>query len=110
MLPPRLTKAERRTLALHEAIAAKLNADPDSVRRRARENLRVIREADRNGHGDIYNDTWASLLDGPLDRLHAVLTGTDQVARDLRHSSPFAGVLTDEERLSILKREHELGG
>ena len=109
-LSPRLTRAERRTLALHEAVAAKLRRDPEGVLAQARENLRVIREADHRGHGDAYNDAWAALLDGPRERLLGVLVATDQVSRDLRQASPFAGVLSDGERLAILRREHELVG
>ena len=30
------------------------------------------------------------------------MTSTDQAARDLRQTSPFAGVLTDEERLEVI--------
>lgn len=104
-LVPRLTAAERRTLALHQAVAERLKADPDGVRRRARQNLEVIRQADHGGHGALYNDAWSDLLEGPLDRLLPVLTGTDAASRRLRQSSPFAGILSDEERLAILRRE-----
>ena len=110
MLSPRLTAAERRTLALHEAVAAKLRLDTDGVLAQARENLRIIREADHGGHGVAYSDTWAALLDGPRDKLLNILVATDQAARDLRQASPFAGVLSDEERLAILRRQHELIG
>lgn len=42
---------------------------------------------------------------------HVTIIGaTDQVSRDLRQASPFAGVLSDGERLAILRREHELVG
>ncbi len=35
--------------------------------------------------------------------VEALLGSTDQFARDLRQSSPFAGVLTEEERSEALK-------
>ena len=42
---------------------------------------------------------------GPAGSVHveALLTSTDQVARDLRQSSPFVGVLTEAEPREILK-------
>lgn len=104
---PRLTAPERRTLSLHRAVASKLAIDPDGVLRRARENLKVIRRADRRGHGSAYADQWEALLDGPLNALLDALVDTSQAARDLRQSSPFAGVLFDDERLSIIRVEHE---
>lgn len=102
-LRPRLTEPEKRTLRLHELIAAKLSARPQFVVSLARRNLEVMRTADVGGHASSYLDAWARLLDGPLDTLAAVMTSTDQTARDLRQSSPFAGVLSDEERLEALR-------
>ncbi len=48
-------------------------------------------------------DTEAQLLDGPLDVLVSVMTSTDQAARGLRQGSPFAGALSDEQRLEALR-------
>jgi len=46
---------------------------------------------------------WQELLDGPLDQLLMALTSPSQRSRDLRQNSPFAGVLTDAERLAALR-------
>ena len=102
-LRPRLTEPEKRALRLHELIAAKLSARPQSVVSLARRNLDVMRTADVGGNASKYLDAWSRLLDGPLDTLVTVMTSTDQAARDLRQSSPFAGVLSDEERLEALR-------
>lgn len=90
---------DRRSLALHEAVAAKIEARPDLLDV-ARANLRrwmasttapALRE-------------WAELLEtGPLDALLAVLRSPSEEATRLRQSSPFAGLLTPRERLEILK-------
>ncbi len=48
-------------------------------------------------------DVWETLLALGAGHVEALLTSTDQFARDLRQSSPFAGVLTEAERREILK-------
>ncbi len=98
----RLTEPEERSLRLHEMIAAKLAARPEPVIALARHNLATQRAADDGGRSSSYLDAWERLLDGPLDVLAATLTSTDQTARDLRQSSPFSGVLSDEERLGVI--------
>ena len=45
---------------------------------------------------------WARLLDGPLVELLTALTSPTPRSRELRQNSPFAGVLTDAERLAVL--------
>jgi len=45
---------------------------------------------------------WQSLLAGPRDALLALLLGTDERAKRLRQSSPFAGALTPAERSKII--------
>lgn len=101
---PRLTDPEIRTLEMHRAIAAKIGADPEGTLAIARANLATARTADTNGNTTPYLDTWEALIEGPLDRLIRVMSSTDQAARDLRQASPFAGVLSDVERLGVMMR------
>jgi hypothetical protein len=91
---------DRRSLALHEAVAAKLQANPQLLNV-ARENLeRWLNAAPRPPLIE-----WRHLLDTtPLPELLALLRATDERGARLRQSSPFAGVLTPEERQSILDR------
>ena len=51
-----------------------------------------------------YLDAWEQLLELPVDALAAAMTSTSQIARDLRQSSPFAGVLSDREIRSVVAR------
>ncbi len=97
-----LTRAERRSLALHGRVLDHLLSDPDGVRGRARRNLSVMREA--NPGSAPWLDEWERLLDAPLHELGAVLISADEQACALRQSSPFAGVLSHEERLEALRR------
>ena len=98
---PALTFEERRSLAISTAVAAKLREDPMAVLGKARENIEKMRSV---GPGEQrWVDVWESLLALGAGHVEALLTSTDQFARDLRQSSPFAGVLTQQERREVLK-------
>jgi hypothetical protein len=91
---------DRRSLALHEAVAAKLEAQPD-LTRVAREN--VERWLRANETAALLE--WRRLLDVmSMPDLVALLRSPGEDAARLRQSSPFAGVLTPRERQSILDR------
>ena len=47
-------------------------------------------------------DVWESLLALGAGHVGALLTSVDQFARDLRQSSPFAGVLSEGGRRHVL--------
>lgn len=96
-----LQRTDRRSLALHARVFDHLLRDPESVRKIARRSLKVMGEA--NPDARPWLEEWAQLLDGPLHELAAVLLSTGQHARGLRRSSPFAGVLSQEERLEVLR-------
>ena len=89
---------DRRSLALHDAVAAKLEAHPellDVARANLRRWLRV-------NPAEALQE-WARLLDAtPLPALTALLRSADEGATRLRQSSPFAGLLTPQKRQAIL--------
>ena len=91
---------DRRSLALHEAVAAKIEARPDLLDV-ARSNLtRWISHAPQAALLE-----WRDLLERTsVGDLVALLRSQDETASRLRQSSPFAGVLTPEERQAILRR------
>jgi antitoxin HigA-1 len=90
----------------HAIVSERLQNDPDRIIAKARENI------DRWGWlGDFPNPKtrpgfmaeWLILLDGPLEALQAVLTGTDERSVMLRSSSPFAGTVSYRERWQLRK-------
>ena len=91
---------DQRSLALHEAVAARLEAQPQLLEV-ARANLNrwlaarpaaALRE-------------WQRLLDSlPLPQLVQLLRSPEEEAVRLRQSSPFAGILSPAERQAILDR------
>ncbi|MDP2959528.1 MAG: hypothetical protein Q8N53_24120 [Longimicrobiales bacterium] len=93
---PPMTREERRSLHLHRAIADRLRANPDGVLSTARGNL----EGMRSGASPVSQPLreWGVLLDRPMEALAEVLTDPSPWARELRHVTPFAGVLTAAER------------
>lgn len=96
--PARDNREERRSRWLHGAIAERLRADPKRVLAKARSNLATMRGADPAGASRRWIDQWDVLLEQPVDAIVGVLTGISNEAADLRQNTPFAGVLTPQER------------
>jgi hypothetical protein len=48
-------------------------------------------------------DQWQKVLDSGEDAVFSVLTSPSPLAVDLRQNSPFAGVLSDQERAAALE-------
>lgn len=91
---------DQRSLALHEAVAVKLELQPQLLNV-ARANLQRWPDA----HPVPAFAEWRDLIDRlPLSQLLALLRSTSETAARLRQSSPFAGVLSPAERQSILSR------
>ncbi|MCL1693690.1 MAG: helix-turn-helix domain-containing protein [Actinomycetia bacterium] len=107
----RLTRDQRRSLWLAFAVAGRIVMDPRGARTLALPNLEMMREIAR-GQALSWLDEWDRLLDGPIEDMLAALTSRSPRGRDLRQNSPFAGVLSDEERDQVLASwvAHEIGG
>lgn len=93
-----------RSRAMHQAIGRKLVQQPGLLDS-ARANLKKM--AGSNPYAKPYLDRWAVLLAGPLNGVLEVLGANTEDAIALRHVSPFAGFLSEAERLAVL-REHGL--
>ncbi len=99
---PPLTREDRRSLALHRAIARRLEQEPEPTLRHARRNLgKMARQ--HAGARPLFS-RWRALLDRPLAEILEVLVDPRLSARELRHVTPFAGVLTARERASVYRR------
>ncbi len=100
--PPRWTRVEEKSLAIHRLIAARLLQDPAPTLKKARHNLAKLREADR-GNSTCWLDEWEDLLDRSFDEIVTAMLARTQHGVDLRQMTPFAGVLTDTERRKALR-------
>jgi hypothetical protein len=91
---------DQRSLALHDAVARKLEARPELLDA-ARANL--SRWLSANPSPALLE--WQRLLqESSLPQVLELLRATTDRARRLRQSSPFAGVLSRDEREAILRR------
>lgn len=96
-----MRREERRSLALHEAIADALDRDPEGVRLRAKQSLERMEGVAPTSQAVR---EWGVLLDRSVQSLREVLLDRSPWARELRHVTPFAGVLTARERTMAIKR------
>src|SRR5262245_44469156 len=91
-------RVERRSLALHRAIAAKLRVQPqllqiahDNIERWSRKRPRSL----------PYLETWREILTRPLPEVLELLQEDSARMTELRQSTPFAGVLDPRERWRV---------
>jgi transcriptional regulator with XRE-family HTH domain len=98
---PAMTREERRSLALHRAIAERLMADPGGVLARARVTLRRMLP---NAADSQPLREWRILLKRPLPALLEVVLDPGPWARELRHQTPFAGILSAAERSDVYRQ------
>ena len=96
-----MTREDRRSLALHRAIADHLTAHPTKTLHQARRNLALMR--DRNPQvADLFTG-WEDILSRPVEAIVAAMLDPGQRARDLRKVTPFAGVLEPQERTRVYR-------
>jgi hypothetical protein len=98
------TLHDRRSLAIHELVAEKVRADPrvlDAARKRVAEWRRTCTMNPK------YPEAWSDLLNGPVERLLQVLVDPGEAATELRHVSPFAGVVDMATRERIWREVKE---
>jgi hypothetical protein len=100
-----LTCERAKSLVLHRAVRAELETDPDRVLAIARRNLARYREIHGQRGGTYrYFDQWEQILDSGPEGVPLALADPGEVADGLRQSSPFAGVLPEEQRPVLLAR------
>jgi transcriptional regulator with XRE-family HTH domain len=99
---PPLTREDRRSLAVHRAIAKRLEEDPVTTLRRARRTL--ARMSRQHPHAHRLCSIWRGILDRPIAEIEEVLVDPRPLARELRHVTPFAGILTARERADVYRQ------
>ena len=93
------------SLELHRAVARKVRQHPELLAR-AQNNLARWRKDVESGDGSSlrYLEAWEKLLSLDVESMLAVAMQESEEPTALRYMSPFAGVLTQEERLAIIRR------
>ena len=90
-------RLDERSLAMHRLIAIVIQANP-ALLNRARDNLRCWKEMEDSPKLALAE--WRKTLSGPVSQVTHFLTDRSERATRLRQSSPFAGVLTEDEKAS----------
>ena len=90
-----------RSLALHREVAERLRRDPRLLEHAK---ARVQRWFEDGSAHRSWATAWSEVLEGGLDEVVALLIDRGERAHDLRHVSPFAGVLDARTRWAILRR------
>jgi len=98
-----LTRDQERSLWLHRVVAGRLALNPDAVLTLAARNLRHLRQVHPGGRTAQWLDQWQDVLDSGEDAIFSVLTSLSAHAVELRQNSPFAGVLSEQERAGALE-------
>ena len=104
--PTGLTRPEERaSWFLHRGVARRLlTSDRERILAMARTNLGLLRGNVRGPQAHAWLDRWQAALGGPTADLIALMLSPDTEGVDLRQVSPFAGALTQDERLGALRR------
>lgn len=102
VLPPRKGRTHRvvelQSLAYHRLVADRLT--PDVLDRAAAQ----LQRWERTGRiHKKWADEWRRVLDKPLEDVQKVLRSNSVRAKELRQTSPFVGLLTEQERKRLLE-------
>ncbi len=98
----KLTRDQLRSLWLSHLVAARLVQDPERVLEQARRNLERMLGSSARGSARVWLQQWQQLIDGPVEDVLEALTSRSPRSRELRQNTPFAGVLSEEDRRAAL--------
>ncbi|WP_041840465.1 helix-turn-helix domain-containing protein [Actinoplanes friuliensis] len=102
LIQPGMTREQLETLWLHRAVAGRFVRDPRAVMAAAAINLRRLRRMHPEGRSWDWLDRWDAVLDQGPEAVLDALTSSAAYAVELRGTSPFAGILAEEEREKVL--------
>lgn len=90
---------EARSLAMHAVIARKIERDPELLET-ARRNVERW-SVQQGAEGPAWLAEWRELLKQPWESVAALITEPSENGARLRQSTPFTGILTNQERWRI---------
>ncbi len=102
-LPSRpLTREQEQSRWLHAAIASRLVAQPGLVLERARANVDRFSAVHAGTMAAHWLGLWRDTLAAGPDQVLTVLVAETPQAAEMRQNSPFAGILSADERRAVL--------
>ncbi|MFJ4029819.1 hypothetical protein ACIPWF_20755 [Paenarthrobacter sp. NPDC089989] len=102
--PHLVRREERIPFELHVQLSLKLHADEEKIRSIGRAGVRKMRERPRSSVADEWVDKWDQLLGRPVAEINEAMLEDSPFATELRQMSPFAGALSEQERLIAIKK------
>jgi excisionase family DNA binding protein len=102
LLEPRLTRDQERSLWLHSAVAGRLVVEPEATMERVERNLQQLERKHPSGMASAWIGRWRSIFDRGTDAILEMLTSRTPTTVELRQNSPFAGVLSPQDRARTL--------
>lgn len=102
--PPMSRREHRVSWELHRAVADRIRRDPGPVLSIARRNIARMNEQRRDEYAQSWVDEWERLVSGSVPALIKRMLDTDERASDLRQMTPFAGALTQDERVVAIHK------
>ncbi len=96
--------AEERSVTYHRAIAERLRDRPEILEKARR---RVQEWLTSSTSPPFAAMEWAALLHSDIASIEAFLVERSELADELRHSSPFAGALSPQERWRIWRETRD---
>ncbi|MEX0619885.1 MAG: helix-turn-helix domain-containing protein [Pseudohongiellaceae bacterium] len=97
---PPMSREDRRSLAFHRAIAEKVRLEPRCIIL-ASDNLEKLLELHPGAQALL--EEWDRWLQLSSEQLLAEMLSPSPKAREMRHISPFSGILSAQERVQILE-------
>jgi excisionase family DNA binding protein len=102
LIRPALTREQLEQLWLHQAIAGKFVSNPAALLAAAAITLRRLRRHHPEGMSWEWLDRWQVVIDNGPEAVLDALTSSAEYAIELRSTSPFAGILSEVERRTVL--------
>lgn len=97
-----MSREDQRSLAYHQALAAKLRKQPEFTIAKAKQTLSKM-SAKHSGANELLG-RWKRWLELPPEVLIARILDPGVEAREMRQVTPLAGLLSAKERTRILKQ------
>jgi hypothetical protein len=91
-----------KSIALHKAVVVKLRENPEFVLQKANSNLLKTEKKVTGKSGASWIYDWKNALNGSVENLVKFMLDTSEYANSLRQVSPFAGVLSNKERMTAI--------
>ncbi|MDQ0261375.1 helix-turn-helix domain-containing protein [Sinomonas atrocyanea] len=102
---PAMGRREQRvSWEIHRAIADRIRQDPRPVLEVALKNLDRMKAKRRDEYARGWVEEWESLVRGDVSALIERMLGTDERAIDLRQMTPFAGAVSQADRLVAIHK------